>query len=294
MTGSPAAAAADAITPPSPSELGRMLRNRQFVFGLLVLVLLSVAAVFAPYLTPHAATDVDVINRLKPPSLRHWFGTDGFGRDVYTRVIFGARTSMIAGLFTMLFTVFVGGAIGITAGYFRGVFDNVVMRLMDAMMAIPAILLAIAFIAILGSGLTNVVIALSVAYVPRLARIVRSVVLTVREQLYVESARAIGAGTPRILIHYVLPQIVPTMLVQGSFIVAYAVIAEAALSFLGIGTPPPAPSWGNILSDGRSYLSLAPWVTVFPGLAIMAIVLSLNLLGDALRDIIDPRLRTDR
>jgi len=139
-----------------------------------------------------------------------------------------------------------------------------------------------------------VVIALSVAYVPRLARIVRSVVLTVREQLYIESARAAGARTPRILVYYVLPQVIPTMLVQSSFIVAYAVIAEAALSFLGIGTPPPAPSWGNILSDGRSYLSIAPWVTIFPGLAIMAIVLSLNLLGDALRDIIDPRLRTDR
>jgi peptide/nickel transport system permease protein len=271
-----------------------MLRNRQFVFGLLVLALLFVAAVLAPYLTPHAATDVDVLNRLKPPSLRNWFGTDGFGRDVYTRVIFGARTSMIAGLSTMLCTVMVGGLIGVTSGYFRGIFDNVAMRLMDAMMAIPAILLAIAFIAILGSGLTNVVIALSIAYVPRLARIVRSVVLTVREQLYIESARAIGAGTPRILAYYVLPQILPTMLVQGSFIVAYAVIAEAALSFLGIGTPPPAPSWGNILSDGRSYLSLAPWVTVFPGLAIMAIVLSLNLLGDALRDLIDPRLRADR
>jgi len=283
-----------AIAPASSSELGRMLRNRQFVFGSMVLLLLCVIAVFAPYLSPYAATDVDVINRLKPPSLRHWFGTDGFGRDVYTRVIFGARTSMIAGLFTMICTVVAGGTIGITAGYFRGVFDNIVMRLMDAMMAIPAILLAIAFIAILGSGLTNVVIALSVAYVPRLARIVRSVVLAVREQLYIESARAVGARTPRILAYYVLPQVIPTILVQGSFIVAYAVIAEAALSFLGIGTPPPAPSWGNILSDGRSYLSLAPWVTVFPGLAIMAIVLSLNLLGDALRDIIDPRLRTER
>ena len=283
-----------AVAPASSSELRRMLRNRQFVFGSAVLVLLCVTAVFAPYLTLYAATDVDVINRLKPPSLRHWFGTDGFGRDVYTRVIFGARTSIIAGLFTMICTVVAGGAIGITAGYFRGIFDDVVMRLMDAMMAIPAILLAIAFIAILGSGLGNVVIALSVAYVPRLARIVRSVVLTVREQLYIESARAVGARTPRILFYYVLPQVVPTILVQGSFIVAYAVIAEAALSFLGIGTPPPAPSWGNILSDGRSYLSLAPWVTVFPGLAIMAIVLSLNLLGDALRDIIDPRLRTDR
>jgi len=283
-----------ARAPASRSELGRMLRNRQFVFGFVVLVALCTAALLAPYISRYAATDVDVINRLKPPSLKHWFGTDGFGRDIYARVVFGARTSMIAGLFTMICTVLVGGVIGITAGYFRGLFDNVAMRLMDAMMAIPAILLAIAFIAILGSGLTNVVIALSVAYVPRLARIVRSVVLTVREQLYIESARAAGARTPRILVYYVLPQVIPTMLVQSSFIVAYAVIAEAALSFLGIGTPPPAPSWGNILSDGRSYLSIAPWVTIFPGLAIMAIVLSLNLLGDALRDIIDPRLRTDR
>jgi peptide/nickel transport system permease protein len=278
----------------APLGLRRALANRQFGFGLAILLTIFIAAVFAPYLTTHVATDIDVINRLKPPSARNWFGTDGFGRDVYTRVLYGARTSMVAGLATMLCTLVVGGAIGISAGYFRGAWDGIVMRLMDALLAIPAILLAIALIAIFGSGLANVVAALSVAYVPRLARIVRSVVLSVREQLYIESARAIGAGSVRILLLYVLPQVIPVMLVQGSFIVAYAVIAEAALSFLGIGTPPPAPSWGNILSDGRSYLSLAPWVTVFPGFAIMAIVLALNLLGDALRDVIDPRLQTER
>jgi peptide/nickel transport system permease protein len=267
-----------------------LLRNRQVVTGGAVLSLLVVTALLAPILSPYAPEHVDVLQRLKPPTAPHPFGTDGFGRDVCARVLHGARTSALVGFTTMLVTILFGGMIGIVTGYFRGWLDRIVMRLLEAMMAIPAILMAISFIAVLGSGLRNVIIALSIAYVPRLARIVRSGVLSIREQLYIESAHAIGASSSRILLRYVLPQVAPVLLVQGSFIVAFAVIAEAALSFLGVGTPPPAPSWGNILSDGRAYLSIAPWVTLFPGLAIMVIVLGLNQLGDGLRDALDPRL----
>ena len=263
----------------------------QLSIGLIVLVLVALTALLSAYLATYSPTDIDVLNRFKPPSVAHPFGTDGFGRDVYSRVIYGSRTSLLTGMLTMFFTLLVGGLIGLTSGYFKGPFDNAVMRFMDAFMAFPDILLAIALMAVLGAGLTNVIFSLSIVYTPRLARIVRSVVLSVREQPYVESARAMGASLPRILGRYILPQTVPVLLVQGSFIFAYAVIAEAALSFLGIGTPPPAPSWGNILSDGRSYLSLAPWITLFPGIGIVVVVLGLNLTGDSLRDMLDPRLR---
>ena len=198
---------------------------------------------------------------------------------------------MLTGLLTMLFTMLFGVLIGLTCGYFKGIYDNVFMRFLDALMALPDILMAIALMAVLGAGQANVIFSLSIVYTPRLARIVRSVVLSIREQPYIESAQAMGASIFRILGLYVFPQILPVLLVQGSFIFAYAVIAEAALSFLGIGTPPPAPSWGNILSEGRSFLSIAPWITIFPGLAIVIVVLGLNLTGDSLRDILDPKLR---
>lgn len=273
------------------AHIRRIAVNAQVTFGLAVLVLLIATALFAPLIALHDPSDTDILNRLRGPTWSNPFGTDAFGRDVFSRVVYGARYSVAIGALTMAATVLIGGLLGLLSGYLRGLFDLVLMRLMEALMAVPAILLAIALLAILGNNFGNIVIALTVAYVPRLARIVRSLVLTVREELYVESARAIGAGPARIVRHYILPQVVPAMLVQASFIVAYAVIAEAALSFLGVGIQPPAPSWGGILSEGRSYMQLAPWMTVFPGLGIMLIVLGLNQLGDGLRDILDPRLR---
>lgn len=271
---------------------GLLNANYQTRFGGAVLLLLILLMVLAPWIAPFDPLATDVRGRLQGPSWTHLFGTDSWGRDIFSRVVYGAQASVSIGGLTMLATVLLGGLIGLVSGYFPGVLDSVLMRLMEAVMAIPAILLAIALLAILGNELTNVIIALAVAYVPRLARIVRGLVMTVREELYVESARAIGASRLRIVWRYIVPQIMPALLVQASFIVAYAVIAEAGLSFLGVGTPPPDPSWGSILADGRAYMASAPWITIFPGLGIMLVVLGLNQFGDGLRDALDPRLRS--
>ncbi len=264
--------------------------NSQIMFGLAVLVALTLLALLAPLIVSYRPEAMVVADRLKPPSLNHPFGTDAFGRDVFSRFAFGTRYSLAIGTTTMAVTTILGSIIGIASGYIRGMFDLVVMRIMEAFMAIPAILLAIALLAILGNSMGNLVIALSIAYIPRLARIARGLTLAICEELYVESARAIGAKPLRIVFHYIFPQLLPAILVQGSFIFAYAVISEAGLSFLGVGVQPPAPSWGGILSDGRTYMAIAPWITIFPGLGIMMIVLSLNQLGDGLRDALDPRL----
>lgn len=271
---------------------GLLNANYQTRFGGAVLLLLILLMVLAPWIAPFDPLATDVRGRLQGPSWTHLFGTDSWGRDIFSRVVYGAQASVSIGGLTMLATVLLGGLIGLVSGYFPGVLDSVLMRLMEAVMAIPAILLAIALLAILGNELSNVIIALAVAYVPRLARIVRGLVMTVREELYVESARAIGASRLRIVWRYIVPQIMPALLVQASFIVAYAVIAEAGLSFLGVGTPPPDPSWGSILADGRAYMASAPWITIFPGLGIMLVVLGLNQFGDGLRDALDPRLRS--
>lgn len=274
------------------AALSLIHNNGQILFGICVLLVLSLLAAFASLLVSYAPEATAVMNRLKPPSSDHLFGTDAFGRDVFSRFAYGARYSLIIGAATMLATTVIGTAIGVFSGYVRGVIDLLLMRVMEAFMAIPAILLAIALLAILGNNLANLVIALSIAYIPRLARIARGITLSIGEELYVESARAVGARPLRVVFHYILPQLLPAILVQSSFVFAYAVISEAGLSFLGVGVQPPAPSWGGILSDGRTYMAIAPWITVFPGLGIMLIVLSLNQLGDGLRDALDPRLRS--
>ena len=277
---------------PWAGALALVRGNGQIVFGVVVLVVLSALAVLAPLLVSYPPELTAVMNRLKPPSIDHLFGTDAFGRDVFSRFAYGARYSLLIGATTMLATTLIGTAIGVFSGYVRGTVDLLLMRVMEAFMAIPAILLAIALLAILGNNLGNLVIALSIAYIPRLARIARGLTLTIGEELYVESARAVGARPLRIVFHYIVPQLLPAILVQSSFVFAYAVISEAGLSFLGVGVQPPAPSWGGILSDGRTYMAIAPWITVFPGVGILLIVLSLNQLGDGLRDALDPRLRS--
>ncbi|MDA0991778.1 MAG: ABC transporter permease [Verrucomicrobia bacterium] len=270
-------------------RLGR--GNNQILFALTTLVALIVLAVLAPVIVAYRPEATAILDRLQAPNRAHPFGTDGFGRDVFSRVAYGARYSLLIGATTMVVTTVLGSVIGVLSGYVRGFVDLALMRIMEAFMAIPAILLAIALLAILGNNLGNLIIALTIAYIPRLARIARGLTLSICEEPYVEAARAVGARPMRIVFHYILPQLLPAILVQGSFIFAYAVIAEAGLSFLGVGVQPPAPSWGGILSDGRTYMSIAPWITIFPGIGIMLIVLSLNQLGDGLRDAIDPRLR---
>jgi len=270
--------------------LRAFLRRRSAVLGaalVLINVLIAVGA------TPIAGVDpqaLDVKARLTRPTAQHWFGTDHVGRDAWSRVIHGARLSMIVGGSVVALS-FVGGVVfGVLGGYFRGL-DNVLMRVMDGLMAFPGIILAIAMMASLGPSVANVIVALGVVYVPRVARIVRGSVLVIRETPYVEAARALGVGDGRIIARHVLPNCMSPVIVQGTFIFAAAVLGEAALSFLGVGVPPQIPSWGNVLAEGRSYLQQAPWLTLFPGAAIMASILGLNLFGDGLRDLLDPKLR---
>ena len=266
------------------------LRRRSAVLGA-VLVVINVLIAFGA--TPIAGVDpqaLDVKARLAPPTGQHWFGTDHVGRDAWSRVIYGARLSMIVGGSVVVLS-FVGGVLfGVLGGYFRRL-DNVLMRVMDGLMAFPGIILAIAMMASLGPSVLNVIVALGVVYVPRVARIVRGSVLVIRETPYVEAARALGIGDGRIIARHVLPNCMSPVIVQGTFIFAAAVLGEAALSFLGVGVPPQIPSWGNVLAEGRSYLQQAPWLTLFPGAAIMASILGLNLFGDGLRDLLDPKLR---
>jgi peptide/nickel transport system permease protein len=271
--------------------LRRLWRNRLAVSGFGLLAVVLVAALFAGVLAPDDPLSMTVADRMKSPSLRHLMGTDDFGRDIFSRVLYGARISLQVGLAVMLFTVTIGVLFGLLSGYFPRL-DGPVMRVMDAMMAFPAILFGIAIMAVLGPKTVNVVIALGVVYAPRTVRIVRASVLAIRQLDYVEAVRAQAAGHLRILFRHILPNCLSPLVVQATFNFAYAVLAEASLSFVGAGAPPPTPSWGNILSEGRVYMQSAPWITIFPGLAIAITVLGLNLAGDGLRDVLDPRMKT--
>ena len=262
--------------------------NRALVIGLTIFSIIVLAAVFIPMITGTDPNAMDVINRLKPPSAAHIFGTDEFGRDLFTRVLYGARSSLVVGCSVALLACFFGTAIGIYASYFK-VADAVLMRICEGLTAIPGILLAIALMAALGASNTNVIIALTIVYTPSVARVVRSNALVAKGQLYVEAARVQGASAGRILWKLILPNVISPLTVQASYIFAQAIISEASLSFLGAGIPAPAASWGNILQSSKSVLSKAPWTVIFPGLAVVRCVLSLNLLGDGLRDYLDPR-----
>jgi peptide/nickel transport system permease protein len=267
-----------------------LLQNRLSLTGGLIILLVVLAAVLAPVLTPANPMLVNPADRLIPPGGVHPFGTDDFGRDIFARVIYGARLSLEVGGLVLLFSTVVGGLIGLAAGFYSR-WDNWLMRVMDGMMAFPGVLLATAIMASLGPRVSNVIIALSVVYAPRLARVVRGQVLVVRMQTYVEAAIAQGSSDSRVLFRHVLPNCLSPVIVQSSVTFAYAVLTEASLSFLGVGAPPDIPSWGNILSDGRNFMIQAPWMTLFPGIAIMITVLGLNLFGDGLRDVLSPRDR---
>jgi peptide/nickel transport system permease protein len=266
-----------------------LLRHKLALMGGFLLLLVLFAAVFAPLLATHDPMYAIPADRLLAPGTRgHHLGTDNFGRDIYSRVLYGARLSLQVGGSVVLFATLLGGLIGLGAGYFRK-WDNFLMRIMDGMMAFPGVLLATAIMASLGAAVSNVIAALSVVYMPRLARVVRSQVLVVREQVYVEAAEAQGASHALIIFRHILPNCLSPVIIQSTVIFAYAILTEAALSFLGVGAPPDIPSWGNILSEGRDYMTQASWMTTYAGLAIMVTVLGLNLFGDALRDVLDPR-----
>jgi len=252
---------------------------------LLILVILTVAS---PYLSSNPL-DISPRNRLKTPSAEHWFGTDNLGRDIYSRTLHGGRVSLTVGLGVGLLATFFGLMVGLVSGYSRPV-DAVIMRIMDGLMAIPEILLAITFVAITSASIQNVIMAITIPEVPRVARLVRSVVLMIREQPYVEAAVSIGTGLPKMLLRHVLPNTVAPLLVQGTYVFASAVITEALLGFVGAGTPPEIPSWGNIMAEGRIYFQMAPWIIFFPGTFLTFAVLAVNVLGDGLRDMLDPRL----
>jgi len=273
--------------------LRRLLRHRGFVIGLVISVFVLGVAALAPWITDADPLKLSMRTRFRPPGADFLFGTDNFGRSQLARVAYGARLAVLIGLSVVAINAVFGTALGALSGYFRAL-DPWLMRFNDALMAFPAILLAISITAVLGSSTVNVIVALAIVYVPRTARLVRSSVLVVREMEYVQAAVAAGAGHWRILRRHILPNSMAPLIVQLSFLFAYAVLSEATLSFLGLGAAPPTPTWGNIMAEGRQYIREAPWIIAIPGAALALTVMGLNLLGDGLRDVLDPRLKVQQ
>lgn len=269
----------------------RLIKNKAAIVGMLIIVTLMLTAIFADYIAPVHYETQDLENVRVAPNSDNWFGTDNFGRDIFSRVVYGSRISIMVGFIAVGVAMVVGGILGSISGYYSGRIDNVIMRLMDVLLAIPGILLAIAIAAALGPGLVNVMIAVGIASIPRYARIVRASVLSLRDQEFVEAAKAVGANDFRIITKYILPNCMAPIIVQGTLGVAEAILSAAGLSFIGLGIQPPTPEWGAMLSTARIYIRDAWWMAIFPGLAIMFTIFGLNLLGDGLRDALDPRLK---
>lgn len=275
---------------PQRGSLSEMVRRHPTAaVGILLLLLLVAAAVFAPFLGTTDPLALSPIKRLRPPSAEYWFGTDPLGRDLYSRVLYGARVSLIVGFSVALLSTSAGLAIGLASGFSRAA-DAILMRIMDGLMSIPPILLAIALMALTRASIGNVILAITLAEVPRVTRLVRSVVLGLREQPFVEAARATGTPGWRILVRHILPNTVAPLIVQATYICASAIIIEAILSFLGAGMPPNIPSWGNIIAEGRNLFQVAAYIVIVPSIFLSATVLAVNLIGDGLRDALDPRL----
>ena len=275
---------------PTAILVGKLFRRKLVLAGAAILVVVTLLALFAPWVTPYGPMAMKIADRMQSPRLAHWFGTDELGRDVFSRVVFGARYSLMIGASVVLISVTGGVLLGLTAGFFRRL-DGPIMRFVDAMMSFPDILLAIALVAVLGASMTNVILALAIVYTPRVARVVRASTLVVRELLFIEAARALGVSTWRILFIHILNNIASPILVQATFIFAYAVLAEAGLSFLGVGVPPELPTWGTMIASGQQFAHQAIWLVVFPGVAIILSALSLQMVGDGFRDLLDPKLR---
>jgi len=270
----------------------RLKKNRTAMIGLVIISVFALLAIFADFITPYQnAVTQNAQIRLSGPSLSHPFGTDAFGRDVFARVLHGSRVSLSIGLFTTFFSVVIGGFLGAAAAYYGGKIDGVIMRLMDTLNCIPPILLALAIIAALGTSLQNLLIAIIIANIPIFARLIRSVILTVAEQDFIEAAKSYGTSDFRIIVKYMLPNAMGPIIVQATMSIAGMMLAAAGLSFIGMGIQPPAPEWGAMLSESREFMRTAPYLMFFPGASILLSALALNLLGDGLRDALDPRLR---
>ena len=262
--------------------------------GLIVFVLLVLSAAFAPLIATHDPIDIDPVNQFKGPSSTHYFGTDQLGRDLFSRIIYGARTSLYVGIFSVALGTITGSLLGIASAYFRTL-DLILQRVVDAMLAIPNLLLALAIVSVIGPSLTNTIFAIGVGFIPGAVRVLRSQALGVQERPFVEAARSIGASDFRILLRHIAPNCIAPFIIIASNGLALAIIAEASLSFLGLGTPPPTPSWGAMLSGSvQNYITRAPWLAIFPGLAITVVALGFSLFGDSMRDVLDPRLRGSR
>jgi peptide/nickel transport system permease protein len=270
----------------------RLARNELTLAGAIILAVVMIAAIFAPYLAPHDPLAMSPTQLLQPPSAEHLMGTDELGRDVLSRVIWGARISLYVGVISVTMAVVVGVSLGLLAGYHGGLLDDAINRVLDVVFAFPTILLALGILGMLGSSLTNTMIAIGVVYTPVYARLARGTTLSVKQREFVEAAVVSGAQSFRIIVRHILPNVMAPLIVQTSLSLSLAILAEASLSFLGLGTQPPDPSWGTMVNSGQALIELSPWPVVFPGLAIVLAVLAFNLIGDGLRDALDPRLRS--
>lgn len=268
----------------------RLAKHPAVLLGAFLTLVAVIGAVFAPLISPYDPIAISAVDRLQGPSAAHLLGTDQYGRDNLSRILYGGRTSLFVAGASILFATVVGGTLGLMAGYLRGAFDVLLMRVTDVLLSFPAILLAIALIAFYGNSILNLVLAIGIVYTGPFVRVARAAVFTVREELYVEAARALGARGGRIVLLGILPNILAPLIVEITLRLAYAVLTEASLSFLGLGPPPPTPSWGQMIAEGQRFLALSPWSAVTPGLVIMLTVLGFNLLGDGIRDLTDPRL----
>jgi peptide/nickel transport system permease protein len=281
------------------NRLAAMLREMAYVFnrnktswvGLVILVILTAMALLAPYISLYDPIDQSILQRMKPASAEHWFGTDHFGRDIFSRIIWGGRISLSVGVISVLLGMIIGGSIGLFSGYKGGYLDQIVMGVMDVFMSIPTLLMGLMIVAVLGPSLTNLTLAIALTVAPRFARIARAPTLAVKERDYIEACRAMGFSGTRIMFIHILPNILGDILVMASLWIATAVRIEASLSFLGLGVKPPTPTWGGMIREGFKYIMDAPWISVYPGAVILLAVFAFNMLGDGLRDAIDPKLR---
>jgi peptide/nickel transport system permease protein len=266
-------------------------KNKPAIVGTVIILLFILMAAFAGVIAPQGINDQNINIRLQPPSARHWFGTDDFGRDILSRIIYGARLSLRVGFFAVIGSIIVGTLLGVIAGYFGKFIDMIISRFFDILLAFPSILLSIAIVAVLGPSLNNALVAIAIVNVPVFGRLVRSRVLTVKEEEYIMAARSIGMGNTRIIFDHILPNSFAPIIVQGTLNIATAILDAAGLGFLGMGAQPPQPEWGTMLSSSRQYITNAPWTVLFPGLAIILVVVGFNLMGDGLRDALDPRMK---
>ena len=269
----------------------RLLKDKLTLFSLLVLILVGTSAILAPYIAPHDPRQQNLAERRQGPSFQNWLGTDEFGRDILSRLIYGSRFTLLIGIISVTIGLVIGTILGLISGYFGGFIDNIIMRVMDLMLAFPYFLLAILIVATLGPGMINSTIAIGIASIPTYSRVVRGSVLAIREKLFIQAEVAIGSSNLRIVLTHILPNIFAPIIVIGTLGIAHAILGGAALGFLGLGTQPPTPEWGVMLSGGRAYLVTSPHITFFPGAALALLVLSFNLFGDTLRDILDPKLK---